>query len=74
MSAAKATSVGRTSIMKTPESTELIIDTEIGQIPLDSECSKVWQSSKRFIEAISPKAEKNPNKPRKDLPDSDCDS
>ena len=42
MSVARATSAGRTSIMKTPESTELIIDTEVGQIPLDSECSKVW--------------------------------
>ena len=74
MSAARATSAGRTSIMKTPESTELIVDTEIGQIPLDSECSKVWQSSKRFIEAISPRTEKNPANPRKDIEDSDCDS
>ena len=30
MSAARATSAGRSSIMKTPESTELILDSELG--------------------------------------------
>lgn len=64
MSAARATSAGRTSIMKTPESTELILDSELGLQPIDSECSKIWQSSKRYVETLSPKEEKNPEKPR----------
>ena len=64
MSAARATSAGRSSIMKTPESTELILDTELGQQPIDSECSKLWQSSKRYVDTLSPKEERDPDNPR----------
>ena len=59
VSAARATSAGRSSIMRTPESTELIVPSAMG---IDSDLSKARQTHKGYIKAIMPKKIRNPNK------------
>ena len=71
MSAARATSAGRSTIMRTPDSTELIMEKDTNP-PTDQ--SKVLQSPKRYLDRISPKKQRNPNKATNLLLDSEIGS